>query len=163
MHLYNKNGAIQKYDTIEQIMDEYFDVRLDLYQKRKDYLLNELENQLKLISWKVKFILLIVEKKLEINNKKKVEIEAELLTKKFPKIDNSYNYLLTMPIYNLTNEKIEELKKQKNEKETEFNSLVEKTPEKLWLTDLENLEESYDKWYLLTNKKPSETKVKKTK
>jgi hypothetical protein len=68
-----------------------------------------------------------------------------------------------MPIYNLTNEKIEELKKQQNEKETEFNSLVEKTPEKLWTTDLENLEESYDKWYLLTNKKPSEIKVKKTK
>jgi hypothetical protein len=41
--------------------------------------------------------------------------------------------------------------------------LVEKTPEKLWTTDLENLEESYDKWYLLTNKKPSEIKVKKTK
>ena len=160
MHLYNKNGAIQKYDTIEQIMDEYFDVRLDLYQKRKDYLLHELENQLKLISWKVKFILLIVEKKLEINNKKKVEIEAELQTKKFPKIDNSYNYLLTMPIYNLTNEKIEELKKQQNEKETEFNALVEKTPEKLWTTDLENLEESYDKWYLLTNKK-SEVTTKK--
>ena len=169
MHLYNKNGAIQKYDTIEQIMDEYFNVRLDLYQKRKDYLLHELENQLKLISWKVKFILLIVEKKLEINNKKKIEIEADLQSKKFPKIDNSYNYLLTMPIYNLTNEKIEELKKQQNEKETEFNALVEKTPEKLWLTDLESLEESYDKWYSLTTKKNEvttkkpEIKVKKTK
>ena len=162
MHLYNKNGAIQKYDTVEQIMDEYFDVRLDLYQKRKDYLLNELENQLKLISWKVKFILLIVEKKLEINNKKKIEIEADLETKKFPRIDNSYNYLLTMPIYNLTNEKIEELKKQQKEKETEFNSLVEKTPEKLWLTDLEILEESYTKWLELTTKKP-ETKEKKIK
>jgi DNA topoisomerase-2 len=126
-------------------------------------LLHELENQLKLISWKVKFILLIVEKKLEINNKKKVEIEADLQTKKFPKIDNSYNYLLTMPIYNLTNEKIEELKKQKNEKETEFNALVEKTPEKLWLTDLEILEESYDKWYALTNKKSELTSKKSTK
>ena len=74
-----------------------------------------------------------------------------------------------MPIYNLTNEKIEELKKQQNEKETEFNSLVEKTPEKLWLNDLENLEESYDKWYSLTNKKSEvttkkpEIKIKKTK
>jgi hypothetical protein len=69
----------------------------------------------------------------------------------------------------LTIEKIEELKKQQNEKETEFNALVEKTPEKLWLTDLESLEESYDKWYSLTTKKTEittkkpEIKVKKTK
>jgi hypothetical protein len=47
--------------------------------------------------------------------------------------------------------------------------LVEKTPEKLWLTDLENLEESYDKWYLLTTKKNEvatkkpEANIKKSK
>jgi DNA topoisomerase-2 len=164
MHLYNRNGAIQKYETIEHILDEYFDVRLELYQKRKDYLLNELENQLKLISWKVKFILMVVEKKLEINNKKKSEIEGQLEKNKFPKIDDSYNYLLSMPIYNLTNEKIEELKKQETEKESEFNSLQEKTPDKLWLDDLTVLEEVYDKWIVETTKsKQQNINIKKTK
>ena len=162
MHLYNRKGAIQKYDTIEKILDEYFEVRLELYQKRKDYLLNELENQLKLISWKVKFILMIVEKKIEINNKKKSEIETQLETKKFPRIDNTYNYLLSMPIYNLTNEKIEELKKQENEKQTEFKLLKEKTSDKLWLDDLNILEETYDKWILETTKQ-KEQNIKKVK
>lgn len=162
MHLYNRNGAIQKYETIEHILDEYFDARLKLYQKRKDYLLNELENQLKLISWKVKFILMVVEKKLEINNKKKLEIENQLEKNKFPRIDDSYNYLLTMPIYNLTNEKIEELKKQENEKQTEFNSLKEKTPDKLWLYDLNILEETYDKWIIETTKQ-KDLSIKKNK
>jgi DNA topoisomerase-2 len=146
MHLYNKKGAIQKYETIESILNDYFDVRLELYQKRKDYLLAELEAQLKVISWKVKFILMIVEKKLEVNNKKKSDIEAELEKHKFMKNDNSYNYLLSMPIYNLTNEKIEELKKQEKDKQAEFDALVEKTPEQLWTKDLEELETAYDKW-----------------
>ena len=161
MHLYNNKGAIQKYDSIESILDEYFTVRLNLYQKRKDYLLENLEKQLKIISWKVKFILMIVEKKLEINNKKKQEIEDQLEKNKFPKNDDSYNYLLSMPIYNLTQEKIDELKKQETEKQSEFDLLIEKTPEKLWLTDLEDLEESYDKWY--QNKNSNNIIVKKAK
>jgi DNA topoisomerase-2 len=164
MHLYNANGAIQKYETIEDIMEDYYKVRLELYQKRKDYLLNELENQLKMISWKVKFILMIVEKKLEINNKKKSEIESQLEKQKFTKIDNSYNYLLSMPIYNLTNEKIEELKKQEKEKQTEFDTLIEKTPEKLWTTDLEILELAYNKWMEEKNKEKEKDKdLKKPK
>ena len=62
------------------------------------------------------------------------------------KIDISYDYLLSMPIYNLTNEKIEELKKQETEKQSEFDSLIEKTPEQLWIKDLEELDLAYDKW-----------------
>jgi hypothetical protein len=58
-----------------------------------DVKLETLEKQLKLISYKVKFILMIVEKKLDINNKKKVEIEEKLIEHKFPKIDESYKYL----------------------------------------------------------------------
>lgn len=160
MHLYNKTGAIQKYDTIESILDDYFDVRLELYQKRKNYLLEELEKQLKQISWKVKFILMIVDKKLEINDKKKIEIEVQLEKHKFPKLENTYNYLLSMPIYNLTREKIEELKKQEKEKQTEFDLLVGKTPQKLWLDDLEELEIVYDKWIENKNFKNSENKKK---
>lgn len=147
MHLYNKNGAITRYDTIEDILNEYFDVRLELYQKRKDHKLETLEKQLKLISYKVKFILMIVEKKLDINNKKKSEIEEKLVQHKFPKIDDSYNYLLSMPIYNLTQEKIEELKKQEQEKQTEFDTLVGMKPQKLWEKDLDEFEKAYEKWY----------------
>jgi len=164
MHLYNRKGAIQKYETIEAILDEFFIVRLELYQKRKDYLLEELEKQLKLISWKVKFILMIVEKKLEINNKKKSEIETQLEKNKFPKIDGTYNYLLSMPIYNLTQEKIDELKKQEKDKQEEHELLTKKTPEQLWASDLEELEIAYDKWYEnKQNKQLSEAPKKKKK
>jgi DNA topoisomerase-2 len=147
MHLYNRNGTITRYETIEDILNDYFSVRLELYQKRKDHKLETLEKQLKLISYKVKFILMIVEKKLDINNKKKVEIEEKLVEHKFPKIDDSFKYLLDMPIYNLTHEKIEELKKQQKEKQTEHDVLIQMKPEKLWENDLDDFEKTYDKWY----------------
>jgi DNA topoisomerase-2 len=167
MHLYNYNGTITRYDTIYDIINEFYDVRLELYQKRKDNKLENLEYQLKLINWKVKFILMIINKKLEINNKKKSEIEEKLIELKFIKIEDSYNYLLSMPIYNLTQEKIEELKKQEKEKQTEYDTLVKMKPQDLWLTDLDDFENAYDSWTEAKKEKEnnnvSQKKVKKAK
>ena len=162
MHLYGPEGHIKRYDSVEDIMRDYYQVRLEMYQKRKDYQLGILEHQLKVISYKVKFILMVVEKKLEINNKKKQEIEEKLEKHKFPKLGKSnedtkvsYDYLLSMPIYNLTQEKIEELKQQQDEKQAEYDDLDGKTPQDIWLGELDVLEAKYEKWY---SKKVQEAK-----
>ena len=80
--------------SLEDILNEYYDIRLELYQKRKENKLVSLAAQLKIISNKVKFILMIVEKKLDINNKKKSEIEETLEKLKFHKNDNNYKFSL---------------------------------------------------------------------
>ena len=168
MHLYGPEGHIKRYDSVEDIMRDYYKVRLEMYQKRKTHQLAILEHQLKVISYKVKFILMVVEKKLEINNKKKLEIEEKLEKLKFPKIGkskddtkSSYDYLLTMPIYNLTQEKIEELKKQQEEKEAEYDELNEKSPQDIWTEELDVLEAKYEKWYEKKLEEAKETIGKK--
>ena len=168
MHLYGPEGRIKRYDSVEEIMRDYYTVRLEIYQKRKDHQLAILEHQLKIISFKVKFILMVVEKKLEINNKKKHEIEENLEEHKFPKIGRikddpkaSYDYLLSMPLYNLTSEKIEELKKQQQDKDTEYNDLFNKSTKTIWLDELEILETKYDKWYQKRLDEAKETVLKK--
>jgi DNA topoisomerase-2 len=151
MHLYNADGSIQKYRSIEHIMKDYYKYRLNLYQKRKEYLLEQLRMQLEILSWKVKFILMICEDKLIINKKKKQDIENELIKLNFPKLSKnnnkeSYDYLLSMELYNLTFEKIEELKKQENEKQTEYNNLNKTTIENMWLNELNILEKKYNEF-----------------
>jgi DNA topoisomerase II len=151
MHLYNSDGCITKYKSIESIVRDYYKYRLDLYQKRKDYLLNQLSNQLEIISWKVKFLLMICEDKLIINKKKKQDIESELIKLNFPKLSKnnskeSFDYLLGMELYNLTFEKIEELKKQEKEKQTEYDNLNKQTIEMIWLNELSILENKYNEF-----------------
>jgi DNA gyrase/topoisomerase IV subunit B len=174
MHLYGPEGHIKRYDSVEEIMRDYYKVRLALYQKRKEYLMNILNFQLNIISYKVKFILMVIEKKLEINNKRKQEVEERLENNNFPRfgksIDDpklSYDYLLTMPIYNLTQEKIEELIQQKQEKETEYNNLDSQTPTDIWIQELDILENKYIKWYEKKLEKtrgtPSKKKSRKLK
>ena len=147
MHLYSAEGRIKKYNNVEEILRDYYDIRLNLYQKRKDYLLEILLNQLIMISAKVKFILMVIDKKIEINNKKKEEIELSLEKNKFEKLGkNNYDYLLTMPIYNLTNEKIQELKNNEKEKQLEYDNIEKKSIKNMWLDELKSLEIEYKKF-----------------
>lgn len=168
MHLFDSNGTIKKYDSPVEIMEEYYIVRLKTYEKRKLYELEILEYQVKIISNKVKFILMIVDKKLVVNNKKRSELEAELEKLKFPKLgknrsdtDVNYTYLLGMPIYNLTMEKIEELKKQQEDKENQYEELDKLSIEKMWLNELDKLEKEYTKF--INHKAKEEKVVKKEK
>lgn len=136
MHLFSVNGTIKKYISPKEIMDEYFARRLELYDERKKYLLNEIKRMLELLSNKIKFILMVVEKTLLINNRKKSDIEEDLIKHNFDKIDGNYDYLLGMAIYQLTYERIEALKKQRDEKQVEFDQLSAITPDMIWKNEL---------------------------
>ena len=149
MHLYNSENCIKKYNNVEEIMLDYYNVRLSLYEKRKNHQLNILEKELELISYKVKFILLVINNELIINNKKKILIEEELEKLNFPKLGNdklSYDYLLNMYIHSLTFEKIEILKNQHQEKQTEYDELKNKSIKQIWLDELDILLNKYNKW-----------------
>ena len=161
MHLFDASGTIKKYNSPVEIMEEYYVVRLKLYEKRKEHELDILRNQLKMISNKVRFIMMIVDKKLIVNNKKRSELEAELDKHKFAKFDSTYNYLLGMPIYNLTVEKIDELKKQEEDKKHQYEELEKLTIETMWVNELNKLEKEYNKWITHRTKEASTEKISK--
>ena len=51
-----------------------------------------------------------------------------------------------MPLWNLTYEKVNELKNQMKEKEKEYKTLKDKTIENIWLEELNILKDKYMKW-----------------
>ena len=153
MHLYSPLGKIKKYHNIDEIMKDYYDIRIKLYEDRKQHQLNILKYQLTIISYKVKFILMVVSDELIVNKKKKSALELELESHTFPRMgktinDNniSYDYLLSMPIYNLTHEKIEELKNQEDKKTAEYKTLENLTSDNIWLNELNELKDKYNEW-----------------
>lgn len=58
---------------------------------------------------------------------------------------NDFNYLLSMPIWNLTLEKKEDILKQQRQKNNELKELKEKNVEQLWLDDLAEFKEALEK------------------
>ena len=172
MHLYSPLGKIKKYNTIEEIMRDYYDIRIKLYEDRKEYQLKLLKHQLSIISNKLRFILMVVNDKLIVNKKKKSELEFELQSHNFPLLgrtindtNTSYDYLLSMPIYNLTLEKIEELQKQEDKNTAEYNTLLKLSSDTMWLNELLELKEKYNDWISkkIIESHPSQTSSKKKK
>lgn len=146
LHAYTSKGNIQKFKNIDEIITEFYTVRLDGYYKRKQYLLKVYKHELDLISYKVKFIKEIIKKSLKINDRKKCKIENDLEEKEYPKMgrclndEKTYDYLLGMNLYSLTSERILELEKQLNDKEKKYKSLKKKSPEGIWEDELNELE-----------------------
>lgn len=153
MHLYDSNGKLTLYDTIHDIMEEFYVDRLDVYKKRKAHIIEVLENDVNILKYKVKFIEDIFEKKIKLEKQKKEVIIQRLVELKYPKLtknisnpDKTYSYLIELPLWSLTYEKIEELKNQLEDIRKILNDYKSKTEEDIWLNELDELETTYKQW-----------------
>lgn len=83
MVLFDKNGCLRKYDSVMDIMKEHFDLRLEYYQKRREFLLGQLGAEASKLSNQARFIVEKCEGKLVIENKKKTLMIEELKKAKY--------------------------------------------------------------------------------
>ena len=151
MHMFNQHGKMQKFKDINEIIDQWYPFRSKIYTMRRDYMLKKLQKELDIIKYKVAFIQEIIDDTIEIKNVKKQKIMDQLAEHKFPKIalkedqTVSYDYLMSMDLYKLTEEEIEELKKRKELKQLDFNKLSGTSSTDLWLDDINKFMETYKK------------------
>ena len=106
-------------------------------------MIDQLKNELMYLDARIKFILDIIEERLAISNQKKSVIEEYLKANEYPLMDGKYDYLIRMPIYNLTLEKKEEFLNELKNKQDMLDKITGTTIEDMWLTDLKDFEKSY--------------------
>ena len=151
MHLY-KNNVITKYNSPNAILKDYIEIRLDIYDKRKKHHIKVLENEMAVLKYRKKFIEQILSKKMIIEKRKKAEIIQDLIDFKYPELSisfggkPSYDYITGLPLFSLTQEKIDELNKEFNEKSEELELYRNTTIQDLWINELNIFETQYKKW-----------------
>ena len=147
MHLYSPQGTIKKYESPIEILEEFYNVRIDFYVKRKEYIINKLTKELNILDHKMRFIKDVLDKKIIIERKKKQEVINKLIELKYlPLEDDSYDYLIGMPLYSLTEEKIKELEDKCKNKEQELAKIRTTSEEDMWKTELTELKDKYIEW-----------------
>ena len=135
----DENGKLKIFENDLEIINYFVNFRLKYYFKRKDFLLNKLRQELKMLSNRGRFIKGILDGKLEVKNTPKFEIINSIEKMGLDKIDDSYDYLLRMPIWSLTKEVFEKLKQDYTNKKTEIDNLEKVDPKEMYLEDLTDL------------------------
>lgn len=142
MHAFGSDAKMKKYHNVLDILTEFFQERLELYNMRKSYQLKCLSQMIDKLGQKIRFLTDVVNSTISFKGKHKQELIQELQTKGFLKQDNTYDYLLSMPLWNMTHDKIQALTTQNNELNRQMVTLQQQTPEQLWTNDLNELLDS---------------------
>ena len=135
-----ENNKVVEYNSPFEILEDYYKVRYEYYKKRKDNLITKMDNNIRLTVSKYIFIKAIIEGELNIKNKNIKEIEEQLVNiKNIIKNNDSYDYLLNMPMHSITKEKYLKLKEQLLELKENYKILLNTSIEQMWKNDLVEL------------------------
>ena len=142
MHAFNHNGIIKKYDSPNQILFEFVGVRLELYQKRIDFLLKTLKDKLPYHENVVRFIRQQCEQTARPDLRKKTPEECDSLleAENFEKIKDSFDYLMNLPIASLTLKHASKHEKDLETLKQQIRELEHTNPKELWLKELTKCE-----------------------
>jgi DNA topoisomerase-2 len=171
MVLFDSNGKITKYNNVDEIINEFCKVRLVYYSKRKNYMIQNLEHDIKFLGNKKRFLEEIMKGDIKLfddagktrKSRKTLDIFKDLEKRGYDKevkvdkdvkededeIDeksNGYDYLLRLQFRSITEEKINKLKNDIDSKIKIRDSLSNTTEKQMWIQDLDEFEKAYVKW-----------------
>ena len=174
--LFNTQQEIKKYNSVNDIIKDYFLVRLDFYQRRKEFLISKHTFDFNKISSKLRFVTEIINEKLIIYKKPKKIIINLLETHNYPKFTNkvslknksnhdditpendddtnddtndfkeNYNYLLSMRIDSFSQEMLDKLTIERDKLANELEWATKTSAKEMWLFDLDKFEVEYLDW-----------------
>ena len=170
---FDAEGRICKYSSVDDILRDFYAIRIKFYEKRKQHQLMTMQNELEKLSNQARFVQMIIDGSMVISKKKKSVLIQELKDKAFkpfPKVSdaakagetekvvdeedgteeedldtfsNGYDYLLGMSLWSLTQERVERLRRQIGDKEMEIDALIKLSKEDIWKHDLDEFLEEW--------------------
>ena len=148
MNLFNSDDKLKKYESVEEIIDDYYQIRLEYYEDRKEYMIDTLEREIMILSNKAKYIKEILDDTIDLRKKKKQEIIDMLVEKKYDTVDDDeeFKYLVRMPMDSVSEENVEKLLKEHHDKQDELERINATTIEQMWLSELDILENEYKEY-----------------
>lgn len=151
MTCFDADFNIVKYKTIGDILEKFIEKRLPLYEARRQSILETLKKHIEELDAKRRFIQAILDERLVLQKKTDEEIVAQLKKCDIPPLSNptapdeydSYEYCNRMRIDRVKQSAVIELDKQITDKSTEIKRLEAETASSLWMSDLNDFEETW--------------------
>ena len=163
MHMFDKDCKLHKYKSVSEIINHFYDVRINIYKKRKEQQLTAMKHKLVRLSNRAKYIQETLAGTIDLRRKKSNDVNSLLENKHYDKIDGDYKYLIKMPMDSVTEENVDSIMKEKENTEKEIEILTKTSVETIWSRELSTLDKEYDKYKVIREKiQTSPTAAKKT-
>lgn len=168
MVLLDNDNRPVKYKNANDIMETFYSIRLSYYDKRKKYILKNIQETIQLLNLKIKFILSVLKGIEIIQENSNITLEDMNKAGGILTIGkNKQNIMIQMnrcgfdedllkkiSLYNLTKEETDKFKEKINQLENEYKIKEQTKPEQFWLDDISEFVKVYCKHYKCNYESP---------
>jgi DNA topoisomerase-2 len=147
MHLFDSKFQLHKYKTIPEIIDAFYNVRIQTYEKRKAAMIQKMKEKVKEISNRVRYIQDTLSNKIDLRKMADdAETEQFMSSLKYDQMKDSYDYLIHMPMNSVNKAKVAKLLSEKETLVKELEELERTTLVQMWMRELDIFEKEYQKY-----------------
>jgi DNA topoisomerase-2 len=153
MCCFDPQMRIMKYDNIGDILEQFFVYRLVAYEERRQYQIKAMKDHLEEVEAKLNFVKAIVENRLKIVNEEDDAVLKGLLSlglpprsdRQNPNTLGAFEYLLRMRVDRIKKKSVEESEHEVATTKKKLVDLETKTATTIWLEELDEFMEEWDK------------------
>jgi DNA topoisomerase-2 len=146
IHMFNGERKLKKYEVVDQLIDDYFQIRYAAYGRRKQSLIDAMTNKATLLTNKARYIEYVLIDKIDLRRKSFDTVNGMLISNAFDLIDGDYKYLVKMPMDSVTNENVDRLRRERDDTLRELEILRQTSLEHMWMRELDSLDVKYKEY-----------------
>ena len=148
MYLLDENNKPFKYDTANDILVKWFELRLPFYQVRKDYMIQKIDDEIMTMKYKIIFYTeVVINKTIEL-----IGVRRAVVHEAMDKLGVPRDIYTGGKLPNLSVEGIEEMNQEILQKQQEKEDLQKITINQMMLTDLDEFEKVYRREFKIKDK-----------
>jgi DNA topoisomerase-2 len=144
MHLFDADCRLNKYATVEGIIDAFYGVRMGMYEKRKAHMEKELRSRLLKLTNKAKYIQETLSGHVDLRKKTASQVSELLTARNYALFDGDFKYLIKMPMDSVTEENVAHIIADRDSAQKELDILLATSLSQMWMGELDTLEREYD-------------------
>ena len=148
MWLLDDKGVPQRFDSIQDILEAFYIQRLEIYKKRREYLLRSWRSDIPLLHEKRRFIKAVVDDKtIVVQDRPRAEVHEQM-----DALGLDRGLLSSTSLAKLTTEEIQVLDDKIHTLEETIRNMEETTPEQMYLKEIQQFEKEYRRQHRIASK-----------
>lgn len=135
----DENGNLIIFKDKDEIVRRFVDFRIGKIQEQLNFDIDKINREIAFLESKEKFISLVVNAEINIKNMTKDVLVSYCEQNVMVNGCENINGIITMPIYDMTSDKVQILKKEIEKKKKEVNKLQKTNPKDIFIERLNNI------------------------